>query len=631
MPRSLSAWGLDVGNTSLKAIKLRREGQAVAIEAFDIVEHDRFLTEPDVNRDETIRHTLQKFLERNPMRKDAVFIGVPGSSTFARFVKLPPVEPKKIPEIVRFEAIQQIPFPLDQVNWDYQTFASPESPEVEVGIFAMKKELVTQVMGNFQAAAMSIEGVQMSPLAVYNAAVYDDMPAGKGTVILDIGAASTDLIFVDSGRLWLRTINIGGNNFTDALGKSFKMSFAKAEALKRTAATSKYQKQIYQAMRPVFADLVAEIQRSIGFYNSGHRDSRLERIIAMGNTFRLPNLQKYIQQELKMEVVRLEHFKKANIDGKLAAGLNEHILAMTGAYGLALQGLDLATIDANLLPLDIAREMLWAKKRPWFAAAAALVLVGVGIRWLQQYRDDSAYADTTKLQEPNDREIIADRKLQEKFNQITGDYLRNEEEVKSYQALSAERETWPMILQDIFHALPQAHTPKAFEGDRDQQPVLYFTDINAQWSGNLANVTEAPKAGASRAEPAPAAPAAKGRKGAAEPESGQRGLFVTITGYTPYHDPSKLLFEFAKALQDSAPAPWPPVRRSPRPWRRRPASRITSSRPCRVFSATNRLRKVRGGPAGPMARSTMPSCPTCWATRRPRWMRGSTAPSNCPI
>ena len=57
-------------------------------------------------------------------------VGVSGQSSFARFIKLPPVEPKKIPEIVRFEAIQQIPFPLDDVEWSYQLFqATPIRPK----------------------------------------------------------------------------------------------------------------------------------------------------------------------------------------------------------------------------------------------------------------------------------------------------------------------------------------------------------------------------------------------------------------------------------------------------------------------------------------------------------------------
>ena len=71
------------------------------------------------------------------------------SATFARFVKLPPVEPKKVPEIVKFEAIQQIPFPLDDVEWSYQLFQAPDSPDVEVGILAMRKELVNRFIKDF--------------------------------------------------------------------------------------------------------------------------------------------------------------------------------------------------------------------------------------------------------------------------------------------------------------------------------------------------------------------------------------------------------------------------------------------------------------------------------------------------
>src|SRR5262249_39766823 len=99
MAGSQVAWGLDVGTTSLKAIKPARDGDNPKTEAFHVVEHDKFLPEPDIDRDEIIRHTLAKFLERNPVKRDIAFVGVPGSTTFARFVKLPPVEPRKVPEI----------------------------------------------------------------------------------------------------------------------------------------------------------------------------------------------------------------------------------------------------------------------------------------------------------------------------------------------------------------------------------------------------------------------------------------------------------------------------------------------------------------------------------------------------
>ena len=133
--------------------------------------------------------------------------------------------------------------------------------------------------------------------------------------ILDIGTQNADLIVAEGGSLWTRNIPIGGNNFTEALFKTFKVSFRKAENLKRDAAKSKYARQIFQAMRPVFADLVAEVQRSIGFFTSSRRGVQLNKLIAMGTAFKLPGLQKFLQQNLGMDVIRPAAFSKLNASG----------------------------------------------------------------------------------------------------------------------------------------------------------------------------------------------------------------------------------------------------------------------------------------------------------------------------
>src|SRR5207248_6074925 len=126
------------------------------------------------------------------------------------------------------------------------------------------------------------------------------------TMFMDMGAENADLVIADGSTVWMRTLPLGGNAFTDTLAKMFKVSFAKAEDLKRNAATSKYAKQIFQAMRPVFADLVSEIQRSVGFYASVHGDSRIKKVLALGGRFKVPGLQKYLQQNLQLDVERLD-------------------------------------------------------------------------------------------------------------------------------------------------------------------------------------------------------------------------------------------------------------------------------------------------------------------------------------
>ncbi len=227
------AWGIDIGNRALKAIKLVRDGDNLRMEDVEVIEHEQVLSNSGDNRESLIQTALANFAQRHLTKGGVVSVGVSGQSSFARFIKLPPVEEKKIPEIVKFEAIQQIPFPLDQVEWSYQLFRQTDSPDVEVGIFAMRKELVNQQIKYFTDMDMNVQVVQMSPLAVYNAMYYDNRLSDGTTMILDLGAENADLIIADGDSVWLRSVPIGGNNFTEALVKSFKLSFAKAEELKR--------------------------------------------------------------------------------------------------------------------------------------------------------------------------------------------------------------------------------------------------------------------------------------------------------------------------------------------------------------------------------------------------------------
>src|SRR5882757_6216708 len=161
------AWGIDVGNRALKAVKLVRDGDRLVVDEFEVIEHETVLSNSGDNRTALIQAALTNFVSRHPVKGGVAAIGVSGQSSFARFIKLPPVEQKKIPEIVRFEAIQQIPFPLEDVEWSYQLFQEPDSPDVEVGIFAMKKELVNRQIAYFTNLGLNVQVVQMNPLAVY--------------------------------------------------------------------------------------------------------------------------------------------------------------------------------------------------------------------------------------------------------------------------------------------------------------------------------------------------------------------------------------------------------------------------------------------------------------------------------
>lgn len=403
MATAQNIWGIDVGRCALKAIKLRAAGDGkIELLASEYIEHAKILSQPDADRHALIAAALEKFLSHNDLSKDLVVVNVPGQHTLARFTKLPPVQPKRIPDIVRYEAEQQIPFDMDEVIWDYHTFQAEGAPDVEVGIFAMKKELIREHLLHLEQVGIEPIAVQSGPLAVYNMAHFDGLLSKETTIVLDIGAENTDLIIATPDSLWTRTVAIGGNSFTEALVKSFKLSFAKAENLKRTAESSKYARQVFQAMRPVFADLVQELQRSIGFYSSTHRDTKVDKVVCAGNAFLLPGLQKYLQQNLGLDVEKVETFKNAIPSTALSQDtFREQILSHACAYGLALQGLELTKVTSNLLPTEIAKQVVWRKKRPAFAAAAACLVLAGGLVWFRQATDSRALAATGSGGPPN--------------------------------------------------------------------------------------------------------------------------------------------------------------------------------------------------------------------------------------
>ena len=395
-----AAWGIDIGQAGLKALKLRyaeAAGQAIAV-GFDYVPHPKILSQPDAIPEELIPQAIDTFLSRNSVDGDLVAISVPGKQSLARFIELPPVERKNINQIVGYEAKQQIPFPLEEVIWDYQTLGNPEEVEVEkrkllmgaeVGLFAMKKGDVNDRLAPFQKKKIEVELIQPGPVALYNQLVYDEMgwrpgqdaPGGsEHYIVLDMGCDDTTLIISNGSKIWIKSVRIGGNNFTRALVKDLKLSFAKAEHLKCNATKAPDPKSVFQALRPVFNEFVQEIQRAVGFFSGVNAGAEIVKVFGLGNGFKLAGLQKFLQQNLDYEVVRPETFPALQGDAVLNSPMfQENLLSFPVSYGLALQALGAGKMETSLLPPEIVTQRLIRKKKPWAVVGAASLLAGLSL------------------------------------------------------------------------------------------------------------------------------------------------------------------------------------------------------------------------------------------------------------
>ena len=423
-----------------------------------------------------------------------VVISVAGQSGLARFVKLPPVEEKKIADIVKFEAKQQIPFPLEEVVWDFQKIGQGVvtdgfAMETEIGLFAMKNDMVHRSLQQFKDVHVEIHVIQMAPLALCNYVAYDllkkDGMGGDGAaegadkkecvVALDIGTDNSNLIITDGEKIiWQRPIPLGGNHFTRALTKDMKLTFAKAEHLKRNAVKSPDLRKILASLKTVLNDFVGEVQRSLGYFTNTHRDATIEYMIGLGNAFRLPGLQKYLQEKLQLEVRKLAKLERVAGEEVLTAPtFTENLMSFAVAYGLALQGMKLSRIQTNLLPYEIRVERIVRGKKPWAVAAAACLLLALGGLTFGYSVEKNAVANPEIDAQSKKAKLVlndVNKKVAE-YNEELDKKKKAELAVEKIGAGVKERFNWQRLFQYINMALPRPNGDRLVEFTRGGKEV----------------------------------------------------------------------------------------------------------------------------------------------------------------
>lgn len=500
MAKAGSVWGIDLGQCALKALLCRDGDQpgTIVAEAFDYIEYPKMIGQPDANPAELYKEALETFLSRNDLQGTKVAISVSGQSGLARFIKLPPVESKKVPDIVKYEARQQIPFALEDVVWDYQQMAGGSveegfALETEVGLFAMKRDQVYRALKPFTDAGIEVDIVQLTPVALYNFVTFDQMPdippveqynpddPPPSVIVMSLGAGMSDLVVTNGFRVWQRTVNLGGNNFTKALTKQMKLTFAKAEHLKRNAMKAEDPKAVFQAMRPVFSELLEEVQRSLSFFQNIDRTAKLGRVVPLGNAMKLRGLHKYLAQNLGLEVTELEGYKNLSGSAVISSpAFKDNMLSYGACYGLCVQALGYGRLSTNLLPPEIVNDRIIRAKKPWAVAAVALLLLGCTFGYFARWREwNSARIDDSYKQAFDDaqRTSKAVKDAQDEFATASQNYDSVRQIGNSLADIGQRRIVWAELLKAINECLPKDEKPPDNISERN---IIYVDAIDCE-------------------------------------------------------------------------------------------------------------------------------------------------------
>jgi len=183
-------------------------------------------------REAAILKALPALLTEKGIKARTVNVCAPGFHVFSKFVKLPPVDAGKVTQIIQYEAQQNVPFPLEEVVWDYQILGSTPGGELEVLLVAIKADIVEGLFRVTEAGGLHLQLTDVSPAALCNSFRYNYGELEDCTMLLDIGAKTSNLLFFEKGKVFSRSINLGANSITQDLANESKKKFDLAEKTK---------------------------------------------------------------------------------------------------------------------------------------------------------------------------------------------------------------------------------------------------------------------------------------------------------------------------------------------------------------------------------------------------------------
>src|ERR1041385_2158758 len=228
-------------------------------------------------REKAVLRGLQELLASKSFAGRNLNICAPGFHVFSKFVKLPPVDTSKVTQIIQYEAQQNVPFPLEEVVWDYQILGAAPTGELEVLLVAIKSDIVEGLFRTAEGAGTKLSLVDVSPAALANAFRYNYGDLEGCSMLLDIGAKTSNLLFFDKENVYARGINIGANSITQDFAKESKLSYDEAESTKIDQGfvslggayeepEDPHQQAISKIARQVMTRLHIQVNQTIQFY-----------------------------------------------------------------------------------------------------------------------------------------------------------------------------------------------------------------------------------------------------------------------------------------------------------------------------------------------------------------------------
>ena len=420
----------EVGGLRLKQYGLKSLGAEGAAEA---------------TRESVMQKALQELLAEKGIRAKNVNVCAPGFHVFSKFVKLPPVETSKVTQIIQYEAQQNVPFPLAEVVWDYQILGSTPTGELEVLLVAIKTDIVEGLFRVTESAGLRLQLADVSPAALCNAFRYNYGDLEDCTMLLDIGAKTSNLLFFEKGKVYSRSINLGANSITQDFANEAKLPFPEAEKKKIAEGfvslggayeepENPHQAAISKIARQFMTRLHIQVNQTMQFYRGQQGGSAPMRLFLSGGASLMPYTAQFFAEKLNVPVEYFNPFRNVQIDPAINLEELARVAHSLGeVVGLGLRNLANCPVELNLMPESTLKWQSFNQKKPYFIATVfSLVLVVFLTSYVFKKLADINQVELTEAERQDRRRC---RTWRIKFNKASGDTDKTRQDADQYRHL----------------------------------------------------------------------------------------------------------------------------------------------------------------------------------------------------
>jgi type IV pilus assembly protein PilM len=416
---------------------------------------------------EATRHTqvvaaLREMLDELRIKSGPVNYTVAEESIFTRFVKLPPIDEEKIERIISFEAQQNVPFPLDEVVWDYQLVGGGAGEQIQVILVAIKADLLDEINSAVEETGLRTSIVDLATMALYNAFRYNYSDLSGCSLLVDIGARTTNLLFIEPGKIFTRSVPIGGSLATSAIAKEFNEPFVAAEFRKKRDGSVGLAgaeplgadvARVSKIVRGTMTRLHAELMRSISHYCTQQQGNAPERVFLSGGGASTPCLQEFFHEKLQLPIDFFNPLRNVAVTdsaGGEEIARSTHLLGEP--VGLALRAATNCPMELNLRPASVVRRQELEKRRPFLIAATACFILGL-LGWGAYYARAVQVIrhSAEKIQE----KVVAMKRIESQVNEVHKQTAALDSMAAPLIAAINDRGFWPRIIEDLNARLPK--------------------------------------------------------------------------------------------------------------------------------------------------------------------------------